>query len=53
LDLERQETDEHVGFNAPIDPVMHRHDVKRAFESPEAALNILKFLVLMDYLPRR
>ena len=50
LNLERQDTDEDMGFNPPIHPVMHRPDVKRALESAETAFDILQFLVLSYYL---
>ena len=41
-----------MGLDAPVHPVMHGPDIKRALECPKAALFILQHLILVDNLFR-
>ncbi len=50
LDHQGHDTDEDMGLDPAVNPVIDGSDIEGAFEGAEALLNFLEFLVLMDNL---
>jgi hypothetical protein len=48
LDRKGHDTDKDMGSDSAVYPVIDGSDIERAFQGPEAPLNLLEFLVLMD-----